>query len=55
MNVEKPQEQPKPVTEPFFVRFLEQQETLAVQTNVKAGGPKVTMKYPSDNDEWPAS
>jgi hypothetical protein len=54
MNAEKPQE-PKPAHEPFFVRFLEQQQALAVQTDVKAGGPKYTMKYPSDNDENPAS
>lgn len=47
---------------PFFVRFLEAQETLQVRTDVKAGGrppaggggggpPIVTMKYPSDDDE----
>lgn len=42
---------------PFFVRFLEaqedNQETIQVRTDVKAGGrfPIVTMKYPSDNDE----
>ena len=44
---------------PFFVRFLEAQETLQVQTDVKAGGPPdppggppmVTMKFPSDDDE----
>ena len=34
---------------PFFVRFLESQETLAVQTGVKAGR---TLKYPSDGDDW---
>jgi hypothetical protein len=34
---------------PFFVRFLEQQEALAVQTGVKAGK---TLKFPSDTDEW---
>src|SRR5688572_29202046 len=45
-QVKKPQ--PKPVETPFFVRFLEQQELLAVQTGVKAGR---TLKYPSDNDE----
>ena len=42
-------EQPKPVQTPFFVRYLEQQ--LAVQTDVKAGGPPHTLKYPSDRDE----
>jgi serine endopeptidase inhibitor I10-like protein len=44
---------------PFFVRFLEAQETLQVRTDVKAGRPPgggggppmVTMKYPSDDDE----
>jgi hypothetical protein len=48
---------------PFFVRFLEAQEVLQVQTDVKAGKPPfggggggggppmVTMKYPSDDDE----
>jgi len=44
---EKTQEQPKP----FFVRFLEQQQVLAVQTDVKAGKPNYTLKYPSDGDE----
>ena len=46
---EQVKEQPKPA--PFFVRFLEQQEVLAVQTDVKAGRPPQTMKYPSDGDE----
>jgi hypothetical protein len=49
---------------PFFVRFLEGQEVLQIRTDVKAGGggphgppppPVVTMKYPSDDDEFPAS
>ena len=44
---EQVQQQPKPT--PFFVRFLEQQ--LAVQTDVKAGKPNHTLKYPSDGDE----
>lgn len=43
--------EPKPIEAPFFVRFLEQQEALAVQTDVKAGKPNYTMKYPSDGDE----
>lgn len=47
MNVQ--QSTPNPT--PFFVRFLEQQETLAVQTDVKGGRPHVTLKYPSDGDE----
>jgi len=47
---------------PFFVRLLEGQEELPrVRTNVKAGPkppgtggpPRVTMKYPSDDDEDP--
>lgn len=37
--------------EPFFVRFLETQETLQVETDVKAGKPNHTLKYPSDGDE----
>ena len=41
---------PKPQV-PFFVRFLEQQEALVVKTDVKAGKPNQTMKYPSDGDE----
>jgi hypothetical protein len=48
---------------PFFARFLENQESLQVRTDVKAGGggggkggggggpPLVTLKYPSDDDE----
>jgi hypothetical protein len=47
---------------PFFARFLENQETLQVRTDVKAGGGgggkgggggggHVTLKYPSDDDE----
>lgn len=42
-----------PTPEPFFARFLETQEALQVETDVKAGvrPPNVTMKYPSDNDE----
>jgi hypothetical protein len=49
---------------PFFVRFLEGQESLQVRTDVKAGGggplgggrpPIVTHKYPSDDDEGGAT
>jgi len=47
----QPKEEPKPVQVPFFVRFLEQQQALAVQTDVKAGKPDQTMKAPSDRDE----
>jgi len=48
MNVKQ---EPKPIEVPFFVRFLEQQQALAVQSDVKAGKPNQTMKYPSDGDE----
>ena len=54
--------------QPFFARFLEGQDFPEVKTNIKAGtGPRVTqkspsdvdddqtMKYPSDNDEYPTS
>jgi hypothetical protein len=44
-------QEPKPIEVPFFVRFLEQQQALSVQTDVKAGRPPQTMKYPSDGDE----
>jgi hypothetical protein len=44
MNEEVKEVQPQPDPTPFFVRFLEQQEALAVQTGVKAGR---TLKYPS--------
>lgn len=37
--------------EPFFVRFLETQEVLAVESDVKAGPHFHTLKYPSDNEE----
>jgi hypothetical protein len=47
MKEQVKEQQPKPA--PFFVRFLEQQ--LAVQTDVKAGKPNYTQKYPSDGDE----
>lgn len=46
---------------PFFARFLEPQEVetetqqLEVRTDVKAGGRNVTLKYPSDGDDYPAS
>ena len=49
MQEQVKEQQPKPA--PFFVRFLEQQQALAVQTDVKAGKPNYTMKYPSDGDE----
>ena len=34
--------------QPFFAKFLEDQEFPEVKTNVKAGQ---TLKYPSDRDE----
>lgn len=46
--------------DPFFVRFLESQDYIQIETEVKAGpggghggghGGHVTMKYPSDDDE----
>lgn len=37
--------------QPFFARFLENQEFPRVKTNVKAGIGPVTQKYPSDRDE----
>lgn len=44
---------PKPADQPFFARFLEDQQEPEVQTDVKAGKwpPFQTMKWPSDNDE----
>jgi urease beta subunit len=47
-QVKVKEQQPRPVQTPFFVRFLEPQEALAVQTDVRAGR---TLKYPSDTDE----
>jgi hypothetical protein len=46
-------EQVKTDPEPFFVRFLEQQQALVVRTDVKAGRPPEdqTHKFPSDSDE----
>lgn len=43
---------PQVPTKPFFARFLEKQELPGV-----SGGdvPKVTLKWPSDNDELPTS
>jgi hypothetical protein len=43
--------------EPFFARFLEGQEYPEVRSDVHAGirPPYVTMKYPSDDDEWPVA
>ncbi|MCA9757647.1 MAG: microviridin/marinostatin family tricyclic proteinase inhibitor [Candidatus Eisenbacteria bacterium] len=37
---------------PFFARLLEKQEPKKVRTGVKAGWPVVTMKWPSDNDDY---
>ena len=41
----------KDTSVPFFARYLEEQESLQVKTDVKAGIRFVTLKYPSDNDE----
>ena len=38
--------------QPFFVRFLESQEFPDVQTDIHAGRPMETTKYPSDKDEF---
>ena len=40
--------EPRPSQQPFFTRFLEDQEL----SKVSAGKPDQTMKYPSDGDEW---
>ena len=45
----KKQEQQEAQKVPFFVRFLEKQETRA-KPNAKAGVDQ-TLKYPSDSDE----
>lgn len=43
---------------PFFAKFLEKQteteegEELKVKTDLKAGRRPVTLKYPSDRDEF---
>ena len=44
--------QPRPEHAPFFERYLERQDLPAVRTDVRAGKPDQTMKYPSDGDEW---
>jgi len=36
---------------PFFARYLESQDYPSVQTDVKAGFPGGTQKYPTDIDE----
>lgn len=45
---------------PFFARFLEGQDFPQVKTDIKAGpipppfgGGDVTLKWPSDDDEFP--
>lgn len=47
---------------PLFVRFLEGQRYPQVRTDVRAGfgwepwpPHDETMKYPSDDDDWPTS
>lgn len=45
----------KTESQPFFVRFLESQQSAKVKTGLKAGFPYVTLKYPSDDDEYPTS
>lgn len=36
---------------PFFARFLETEKPEEVKTEVEAGRPVTTLKYPSDRDE----
>ncbi len=51
---EKSEQERKEV--PFFARFLEKQDFPCVKTDLKAakGPPRVTLKWPSDDDEdWP--
>ena len=36
---------------PFFARLLEAQQLDQVKTDLKAGKPEHTLKYPSDGDE----
>ena len=36
---------------PFFARFLEKQDLEMVNGAGKGGPPRVTLKYPSDDDE----
>lgn len=45
------------VQQPFFARFLQNQahdQFPSIQSAIQAGRKlPETMKYPSDNDEWP--
>ncbi len=41
----------KEIKQPFFAKFLEKQK-LNVTNTVKGGKGMMTMKAPSDNDEW---
>lgn len=42
-----------PTRQPFFARFLEGQELAKVQGS--GPGDEVTLKYPSDDDDFPTS
>lgn len=37
---------------PFFARLLETQELDQVKTDLKAGKRPITLKYPSDDDQF---
>lgn len=41
----------KKTKSPFFSKFLEEQK-IENLNELKGGKPDMTMKYPSDNDEW---
>ncbi|MCI0366162.1 MAG: microviridin/marinostatin family tricyclic proteinase inhibitor [Phycisphaerales bacterium] len=45
-------DQPNTEQRPFFARFIEGQGVPNVRSDVRAGKPNQTMKYPSDGDEW---
>lgn len=52
--MEKKSHDKQPKEQPFFARFLENQEDPEVRTNVKAGvwpPHDQTMKWPSDGDD----
>jgi hypothetical protein len=45
-----PRHDDKKQRSPFFARFLEGQQFPQVKSNVKAGKPPISLKYPSDDD-----
>ncbi len=38
---------------PFFARLLEDHDQETAQEERQDGRQEMTLKYPSDNDEWP--